>query len=125
MKFQIVEQSRRGPMFDDYGTADNVPTEIQASDDPVKGLKAGTTRLVSDVRAEALQISECVAEVASLAAQAAGVGLRQYDRAIATRPPASFRAARFGASAGDRPETERPAAGAAGPADEDGRRRRP
>jgi hypothetical protein len=125
MKFQIVEQSRGGRLFDDHGDANNVPTEIQTSDDPIQGLKAGTTRLVSDVRAEAQQISECVAEATALAAQAAGAELRQYDRGIATRPPASFRAARFGAPAGNRPETEQPAAGAAGPADEDGRRRRP
>lgn len=125
MKFQIVEESRPDLVVDDYRNTDDAPTGIKNSDAPIEGLQAGTIRLVSDVRAEALHISECMAEMTSVAAQAAGAGLRQYDRGIATRPPASFRASRFGASAGSRPETEWPAAGAVCPADEDGRRRRP
>ena len=122
MKFQIVEQPRQGRPFDDRGDANSALTEIQTSDDPNQGLKVGTARLVSGVRQEAQQISECVAEVTALAAQAVRAGLRRYDRSITARPPTSFHAARFAAPAGKRPEMKRPATGTA---DDDGRRRRP
>jgi hypothetical protein len=95
MKFEIVEQPGEEPRPDDH------VDEITAVDpgDPLQALKAGTSRLSSGVRAEALQISACVAEAAELAARDAATRLRRHDR-VAARPPAGFRPARFGASRG-------------------------
>ncbi|GAB2834453.1 hypothetical protein GCM10027176_43520 [Actinoallomurus bryophytorum] len=105
MKFEIVEQAGGSPSADDLVDNGNLPTEIQISADPIQGLKAGTTRLVSGVRGEAQQIADCVAEVTGLAAQATGMRLGRYAPVAAARPPVSFRAGRFGA------HIERPAAG--------------
>jgi hypothetical protein len=111
MKFEIVEQAGGFPLVDDHVDSGNLPTEIQVSADPIQGLKAGTIRLVSGVRAEAQQITDCVAEAGGLAAQAAGMRLSRYAPEAAARPPASFRAGRFGGSPVAR--TEGPAAGPA------------
>ncbi|MCW2858409.1 MAG: hypothetical protein JWP48_117 [Actinoallomurus sp.] len=110
MKFEIVEQSRGGPLADHYADIENPLTETQASDDPIQGLRAGTSRLLTGVRAEAQQISECVAEVADLAAVSARAQIMRHDRGLPARPPASFRAARFGGAT----EIEPPVAGDAG-----------
>jgi hypothetical protein len=104
MKFEIVEPAGAEPPADDQAFPDAGAEEETGTADPFQALKAGTARLASGVQAEAQQISECVAEMADLAALATGAGLRQYDRASTVRPPASFRAARFGGARERGPE---------------------
>ncbi|MDN3358845.1 hypothetical protein [Actinomadura sp. DC4] len=93
MKFEIVEQYQRGTLYGDNPGSDNSMTENQASADPFQDLVIGAARLVSGVQAEARRIDDCVAEAADLAALSA---VARAGPTTAARPPASFRAARFG-----------------------------
>jgi hypothetical protein len=111
MKFEIVEQSRGGPLADHHVDIENSLTETQASDDPIQGLKAGTARLLAGVHAEAQHISECTAQITELAAASARAQITRHDRGLPARPPATFRAARFGRAT----QTEGPVAGPAIP----------
>jgi hypothetical protein len=100
MKFEMVEQPGWDARAGDHADIEASPAEEDDADaaDPIQGLKVGTARLVSSVQAEAQQIGESVAEITDLAAQAAGARIRQHSRVTTARPPASFRAARFGGS---------------------------
>ncbi|WP_329245981.1 hypothetical protein OG417_50800 [Actinoallomurus sp. NBC_01490] len=111
MKFEIVEQPGEARPLDDHAHEDSPSIELQESLDPIQGLKVGTAQLVSAVQAEAHQISECLAEMRAVAARNAAERLRRDGRPVPAQPPASFRAARFGRSSGDRPDAGRLSAG--------------
>jgi hypothetical protein len=97
VKFEIMEQpgADRSPP---NASASNPTLKREDTTDPLVGLRAGTARLADEVRAEALHISECVAEMTDLAAQAARARLAPPGDGPAPRPPANFRAARFGSA---------------------------
>jgi hypothetical protein len=97
MKFEIMEQS--GADLSLTNVSATIPTlKRDDTTDPLVGLRAGTARLADEVRVEALHISECVAEMMDLAAQAARARRAPPGDGPAPRPPASFRAARFGSA---------------------------
>ncbi|GAA2111815.1 hypothetical protein [Actinomadura alba] len=99
MKFEVVEQ----PGWDALGDHADDHAEMNTSrpdedgtgaSDPLTALKAGTARLASDIKADAQQISESVAQMADLAGMAAAATVRKHGPTT-TRPPAGFRAGRF------------------------------
>jgi hypothetical protein len=61
---------------------------------------------VADVRAEARRIGDAMAEIADLAALSTHKRTRAYGRVVPTRPPAGFRAERFGGTRGRPARTE-------------------
>jgi hypothetical protein len=97
MKFEVVEQPGWDVPADDQADVDasRAGEDDTGTSDPIAGLKAETARLVSHVQADAQQISECAAEMADLAGLAAAATVRQHGRTT-MRPPANFRAGRFG-----------------------------
>jgi hypothetical protein len=97
MKFEIMEQLG-ADLSPPNASAAAHTWEKDDKDDPLAGLRAGTARLAVGVRAEASHISECVAEMTDLAAQAARARLAPPGDGPAPRPPANFRAARFGSA---------------------------
>jgi hypothetical protein len=100
MKFEVVEQPGWDALADDHADVDASRTageDDAGASDPLDGLRAETARLVSDIQADARQISECAAQMTDLAGLAAAATVRPRGR-TATRPPVTFRAGRFGGS---------------------------
>jgi hypothetical protein len=101
VKFEIVGGAGEGALDDSRADIGNGQTEIKEMGGSLHEVKAGAARLLADVRAEARRIGDAVAEIAELAALSTRTRSRAYGRVVPTRPPAGFRAERFGGRPGE------------------------
>ncbi|SEF44180.1 hypothetical protein SAMN04489712_10133 [Thermomonospora echinospora] len=97
MKFELVEPPEPGPSG--APPEDGQPVKVHAldegTDDPIAGLVAITHRLTVEVAAESIRVRAATAELAA-AVHAGPYALRTFE---GVRPPAGFRAGRFGPAA--------------------------